>query len=108
MIIGCDFDGTLCEERYPFIGRANKELVKYLRKAKAKGHRLILITMREGRDLDEALGWCDAMGIEWDAVNDNLPDMIEKFGNNPRKVFADVYIDDRNAQCGIGRKLPKV
>ena len=30
-------------------------------------------------------------------MNDNLPDMVEVFGTNPRKVFANFYIDDRNA-----------
>jgi hypothetical protein len=32
--------------------------------------------------------------MTFDAVNENLPDMVEKFGNDCRKVYADVYIDD--------------
>jgi len=107
MIIDVDFDGTLCDSKYPDIGEPNIHLVNYLRKRKLKGDKLILFTMREGEDLEEALIWCDGMGLKWDAVNDNLPIMQERFGNNPRKVFADYYIDDRNALCGIGRKLPR-
>lgn len=30
-------------------------------------------------------------------VNDNLPEMCEFYHNNPRKIFANVYIDDHNA-----------
>ena len=32
-------------------------------------------------------------GLEFDAVSDNLPG-LKLFGINPRKVAADVYIDD--------------
>ena len=35
----------------------------------------------------------DSQGLEFDAVNDNLPG-LKLFGINPRKVAADVYIDD--------------
>lgn len=109
MIFAVDFDGTLCDDQWPEIGKANHNLIHYLKIARLKGHKLILYTMREGSALDQALGWCEAMGLQWDAVNDNLPEMIERFGNNPRKIFADRYIDDRNAvNCGIGRKLPKM
>lgn len=31
----------------------------------------------------------------FDAVNDNLPEAVEYFGNNTRKVHADVYLDDK-------------
>ena len=32
----------------------------------------------------------------FDAVNDNLPEIVESFGSNCRKIFANEYIDDRN------------
>ena len=38
---------------------------------------------------------CAEQGLIFDAVNENLPDMIEKFGGDSRKIFADVYIDDK-------------
>ena len=34
-------------------------------------------------------------GLKFDAVNENLPEMIEWHGNDCRKIFADVYIDDK-------------
>lgn len=108
MIYAVDFDGTLCEDKWPLIGQPIMPVIKYLRKARERGHRVILWTMREKEMLTKAVNWCKLHGLEFDAVNDNLPDMIEKYGNNPRKVFADCYLDDRNAQCMIGRKLPKM
>lgn len=52
-----------------------------------------------------ALQWCYAHGLDFDAVNDNLPAHIEKYGNNCRKVYADVYIDDHNAADVLGVEI---
>lgn len=40
-------------------------------------------------------GWCDQRDIRLDAVNDNLQEMKDFFGNDTRKVFANEYWDDR-------------
>lgn len=96
-IIAVDFDGTLCEEKWPEIGKPNWPLIMALRGWRAAGHKLILWTCRCDELLDAAVKWCKTMGLEFDAVNDNLPENIEKYGNNCRKVWADCYIDDKNA-----------
>ena len=33
---------------------------------------------------------------EIDAINDNIQETKDYFGQNPRKIFADYYLDDRN------------
>ena len=99
-IIAVDFDGTLCENRWPKIGEANLPLIRFLISRRAAGDRLILYTMREGKKLDAAVAWCKDHGLEFDALNDNLPEMQQFYGNNPRKVFASYYIDDHNAPEG--------
>ena len=96
-IYAVDFDGTLSLGTYPYIGEPNKDLIAYLINARSNGEKVILWTCREGELLDEAVKWCRGMGLEFDAVNDHLPELKEAWGNNPRKVFANVYIDDRNA-----------
>ena len=96
MIIAVDFDGTLCAECWPDIGRPNEALIAWLKEQKRAGAELILWTLREDGDLDEAVFWCKERGLVFDAVNDNLERMKQQYGNNPRKVHADVYIDDRN------------
>ena len=50
---------------------------------------------RNGNRLSEAVEWCKHRGIEFDAVNENLPEIIAAFNNDCRKIFADEYIDDR-------------
>lgn len=41
-IIAVDFDGTLCENKWPEIGMPNEELIEYLKKRQANGEKLIL------------------------------------------------------------------
>lgn len=95
MIIAVDFDGTLCKECYPNIGEANKELIDTLIIKKKKGDKLILWTCREGNFLEEATNWCEQQGLVFDAVNDNLEEMKQKYQHNSRKITADIYIDDK-------------
>lgn len=97
-IIGVDFDGTLAVTRgsYPRIQKPIQEIIDYVLEEQKKGAYLILVTMREGEVLDQAVEWCKEQGIEFDAVNDNLPHMKEYFKNNPRKIFCNEYIDDMN------------
>lgn len=94
-IYAVDFDGTLCESVYPGIGAPNLALIEHLKKRRRQGNKIILWSCREGERLLEAVDWCWEHGLKFDAVNENLPKMIEWYGNNPRKIFADVYIDDK-------------
>lgn len=96
-IIAVDFDGTLCENKWPEIGEPNTELIGYLiMMQKTVGAKIILWTCRIGEMLDRAVNWCSEHGLEFDAVNENLPHIIERFGSDTRKIFANMYIDDRN------------
>ena len=47
-IIAVDFDGTLCENRYPEIGKPNEKVINYLIKRQKEGDKLILWTCRCG------------------------------------------------------------
>lgn len=96
-IYGIDFDGTIVEEAFPEIGKPIEKTVKFIKALKARGDHWILITMREGKVLREAVKFLYDIGIPPDMVNDNLPERKEKWGNNPRKIYADIYIDDHNA-----------
>ena len=94
-IIAVDFDGTLCENRFPEIGKPNFVLIEGLRELRRAGNKIILWTCRVDHWLEEAVGWCKALGLEFDEVNNNLPEKIEKWGNDTRKIYADIYIDDK-------------
>lgn len=95
-IIAIDFDGTLCEDCYPDIGPAVASTIAAYRRERAKGTKFILWTCRYGERLNEALRWCDAHGVFFDAVNAHLPEHLTKYGwRDTRKVYADIYWDDR-------------
>lgn len=93
-IYAVDFDGTLCENRWPEIEPPNKKLISYLIRKRENGTKLILWTCRNEEQMQKAVEWCKQYGLEFDAVNDNLPELVEKFGNNTRKICATCYIDD--------------
>lgn len=93
-IIAVDFDGTLCVNKYPKIGAPNVELIQYLIGQKKKGAKLILWTCRVGDILDRAIHWCKQNGLIFDAVNENIPEIVDAFGSDTRKIFANEYIDD--------------
>ena len=95
-IIAVDFDGTLCGNKWPEIGEANEELIDYLRDRQKNGDKLILWTCRVGDMLQKAVEWCKEKELVFDAINENLPEIIKNFGSDTRKIFANEYIDDRN------------
>ncbi|MCX6256344.1 MAG: hydrolase [Bacteroidia bacterium] len=95
MKIAVDFDGTIVEHCYPDIGEEKLFAFQTLKELQKKGHILVLWTFRAGRELDEAVAFCRANGLEFYAVNQNYPE--EVFDRSiSRKIEADVYIDDRN------------
>lgn len=94
-IIAVDFDGTLVFNEYPKLENPNVGLLLFI-----KEHRddyvWILYTARHDKDLEDALLYLlEAWDIEFDYVNENVPWLIEKFGDT-RKIVADYYIDDHN------------
>lgn len=94
-IIAVDFDGTLCRDCYPDIGEPNLKLIAILKNLQKRGCKVILWTCRCGKLLEEALQWCEQFQIQFDAVNENAKETIQKYGTDSRKIFADVYIDDK-------------
>lgn len=46
--------------------------------------------------LEEAVNWCKNQGLVFNAINDNVLEMIERWGNNSRKITADIYIAGRS------------
>ena len=94
MIIAVDFDGTIVESDYPRIGKPIPFAFDVLLRLQREGrHRLILWTVRDGELLQEAVEYCARGGLEFYAVNQNFPNEPE---GSPRKLNADLFIDDRN------------
>ncbi len=96
LIIAVDFDGTIVEHKYPEIGREIPFAIETLKKLQHEHHhRLILWTVRAGKELEEAIEFCRARGLEFYSHNCNFP--AEELENNTsRKLGVDLFIDDRN------------
>jgi hydroxymethylpyrimidine pyrophosphatase-like HAD family hydrolase len=95
MIIAVDFFGTIVEHKFPKIGKEIPYAIETLKQFQKKGHKLILWTYRSGKELEEAVEFCEKRGLHFHAVNNNFDG--EEFDNTySRKIYADIYIDDRN------------
>lgn len=95
LVIAVDFDGTIVKEKYPGIGEPIENAFEILTRLHNDGHRLLLWTYRHGEKLEEAIDYCKKNGIEFYAANRNFPEE-EVDETVPRKLLADIYIDDRS------------
>lgn len=93
-IIAVDYDGTLYWQ-----GQTNLQLVRALKKEQARKNIVILWTCREGASLRQALADLHSAGFTPNYVNMNCPLGIKLMGHDSRKVFADMYIDDKNSSA---------
>lgn len=100
MIIAVDFDGILCENRFPEIGAPNYEMVSFVRQLIDKGHEVVLWTSRTGYRLTEAVEWCNDRGLHFCAINENAPSnlaqYLAEYPTPSPKVYADLYLEDRD------------
>lgn len=96
-VAAIDFDGTLFTEDYfPEVGEPILWMIEFVKAMKAQGVQLILYTNREGILLEDAVRACKRHGLEFDAINENLQWRIDLYGNDSRKIGADIYIDDKS------------
>ena len=114
LILCVDFDGTIVQDAFPNIGeprqgRFHRTFLEDLIYLQKKGHKIILWTCREGEHLEQAVAFCKERGLVFDAVNDDLEEVKQKYtdkleiwreSGRARKVFANYYIDDRAVGLG--------
>ena len=109
MIIAVDFDGILCENKFPEIGSPNHDMVFFVRELIDKGHEVILWTSRAGEELTAAVDWCGERGLHFCNVNGNAPSNVAKYKakypNGTRKVYADIYIDDHSPSFAVVQRI---
>lgn len=94
-IVAVDFDGCLNSCLFPEIGKLDRKLVQSLTDGKFKDYKKVLWTSRDGKALADAVEKCREEGLVFDAVNRNIDEVLYMTGNDTRKVYADVYIDDK-------------
>ena len=101
-----DFDGTIVKHRFPDIGEPLTEAFEVMKDLQKAGWILILWTCREDPSdelrqefqfLTNAVEFCKKNGVEFDSVNETPLDLEFRTGDTlRRKVYGNVYIDDRN------------
>lgn len=105
--VAIDFDGCLCENKFPEVGKPNWQVIERAKSEKAAGSLLILWTSRDGEALEKAVAACESWGLEFDAINVDVQQTINAYGGST-KVFATEYWDDRArpVQDGVLRISP--
>lgn len=97
MYIAIDFDGTCVAHEYPYIGK-DIGAVPVLKKIVANGHKLILNTMRSGKELRDAENWFKENDIPLFGSNINP---TQHRWTNSTKAYANLYIDDAALGCPL-------
>ena len=97
MIIAVDFDGTCVTHEYPAVGR-DIGAQDVLRKLVRRGDKLILWTMRSGKELDDAVQWFADNDIPLYGIQVN-PEQSQ-WTKSP-KAYAQIYIDDAALGCPL-------
>ena len=97
MYIAVDFDGTCVTHEYPKVGK-DIGAVPVLKKLTDSGHKLILNTMRSGKELADAIKWFIDNDIPLFGANENP---TQKSWTTSPKVHANIYIDDAALGCPL-------
>lgn len=105
-IIAIDFDGTCVTHEYPRVGE-DIGAAPILSELVARGHKLVLFTMRPDKLLADAVDWFAVRDIPLFGINRN-PEQSQ-WTSSP-KAYAELYIDDAALGCPliIGKGRPYV
>ena len=95
MIISIDFDETIVHSNFPVIISLIPDAKLYITKLHEDGHYIIINTCRTGDDAIAAINFLLANDIPFRRFNENNISNVEKYKSNSRKIYAHVYIDDR-------------
>jgi hypothetical protein len=95
MVIAIDFDGTIAEHTYPECGKIKPHAKEVINRLYNAGHEIIIWTCRWDHPMELCRQFLAEHGIKYHKLNEHVDWAIEMFKNDTRKIFADVYIDDR-------------
>ena len=98
MIIAIDFDGTIVKHKYPKLGDPVPGAIEWMRRFTALGAKIILYTMRSGKELNEAVNFLNDNYIDLWGINKNP---TQTAWTTSPKAYANVYIDDAAFGCPL-------
>lgn len=97
MEIAIDFDGTVVTHAYPQVG-VDVGAVKVIDYLVKSGHKIILYTMRSGKELQDAVDWFSKNSLSLYGVQYNP---TQKEWTDSNKCYAQLYIDDAALGCPL-------
>lgn len=110
-IICVDFDGILCENKFPDIGPPNEEVIGLVKELINRGDEVVLWTTRNGKELELASEWCKKQGLNFITTNAPAPsnevEYRDRYPTQSRKIYADIYIDDHNLEYICNKRRDK-
>tara|TARA_R110002074_G_scaffold402324_1_gene607097 strand:- start:159994 stop:160383 length:390 start_codon:yes stop_codon:yes gene_type:complete len=98
LIIGVDFDGTIVEHEYPYIGEGVPGAIETVKYCIEEGAKIVLWTMRSGLALEEAVAYLKGAGVELWGVNKNP---VQKTWTTSPKAYCNIYVDDAALGCPL-------
>lgn len=97
MYIAVDFDGTCVTHDYPNVVK-DIGAIPVLQALDRNGHQIILNTMRDNKELQDAIDWFENNEIVLFGANENPTQ--SQWTTSP-KVYANIYIDDAALGCPL-------
>jgi hypothetical protein len=97
LTLAIDFDGTCVTHEYPDVGK-DIGAIPVLKELIDNGHKLILFTMRDGKELQDAINWFKDNDIKLYGIQYNP---TQKNWTKSNKCFANIYIDDAALGCPL-------
>lgn len=91
MIIAIDFDGTMCEDNYPYTPTDLwPDVIEWIKEGVERGNTVNVYTCRSGNDLIPVRQLLERYGLDL-----TINDLKAPWGEEIQKMFAHFYIDNR-------------
>lgn len=94
-IISIDYDDTIVYADYPNIGTIKPHAREVINNLYNQGHFIIIWTCRSGEHESAAADYLRSLGVKFHHINENHPENIVQYDSDSRKIFADIYVDDK-------------
>ncbi len=101
LILLIDFDGSCVTHDYPLIGK-DIGAIPVLKKLIENKHKLILFTMRSGKELQDAVNWFGTNGLTLYGINENP---TQKHWTTSPKPYGHIILDDTALGCPLKTDL---
>lgn len=95
--VGIDFDGTIVEDEFPKVGKTKRGALRTIKRIMNSGNYVVIWTCRDYGIIQEFIDKNFHPKYQFNLyVNENPPQLRAKWGNDPRKIGVDLFIDDKN------------